>query len=100
MERQPATSKLRWNSRSQVVAIDRNNFRFAYKTESDDGNPSYALWTWEIVPDEHSAQITVKWDCYPKTIGRRLLASRLRERQLRREVATSLAAIGAALGPL
>jgi len=89
----------RWKSRSRVEELDRSRFRFAYRTQTDDGNPSYALWTWQIAADDDGAQVTVSWDVYPKTLGRRVMAPRIRAPQLRREVPMSLAAIGTALAP-
>src|SRR5436309_2029740 len=37
----------RWNSRSRLIELDRDTGRFAYRTQSDDGNPSFGTWTWE-----------------------------------------------------
>src|SRR4051812_36853935 len=38
----------KWNSRSRVEEHDRAALRFAYRSQTDDGNPSYVTWTWEI----------------------------------------------------
>lgn len=42
--------KTHWNSRSRVVEVDRDRGRFAYRSQSDDGNPSHADWRWQLVP--------------------------------------------------
>src|SRR5688500_10619720 len=39
-----------WPSRSTVVAIDRATGLFAYRSGSDDGNPSYGDWVWRVAP--------------------------------------------------
>ena len=44
-----------WKSRSSVQEIDPEAFRFAYRTVNADGNPSYPLWTWEIVAVDSGA---------------------------------------------
>ena len=38
-----------WKSRSHVQEIEPGA-RFAYRTHTDDSNPSYALWQWDIAP--------------------------------------------------
>jgi uncharacterized protein YndB with AHSA1/START domain len=82
-----------WKSRSSVQEIDRAALRFAYRTVNEDGNPSYTLWKWEIMPLDSGASVTVTWDVYLKTLDRRLLAGPIRKRQLRKEVAASLVAM-------
>lgn len=83
----------RWKSRSRVEELDRDHLKFAYRTQTDDGNPTYVLWTWRIVAADGGAQVSVSWDAYPKTIGRMFFAPLVRRPQLRREVPASLAAI-------
>ena len=41
----------------------------------------------------HGIAVTVTWDVYLKTLDRKLLAGPIRQRQLRKEVAASLAAL-------
>src|SRR5437879_7761969 len=36
-----------WVSKSQVSVIDSVTGRFAYRSQSDDGNPSYVDWEWQ-----------------------------------------------------
>ncbi len=86
-----------WNSRSSVQEIDAEALRFAYRTVNADGNPSYALWKWEIVVADSGANVTVSWDVYLKTLDRKLLAGPIRQRQLRKEVAASLVALDQAI---
>jgi uncharacterized protein YndB with AHSA1/START domain len=78
-----------WRSRSRLVEIEPGA-RFAYRTNTDDDNPSFATWQWTLEPTDTGSQVSVSWDVYPKTIGRRLLAAPLRRRMLRRETAASL----------
>ncbi len=87
-----------WKSRSNVEEIDRDGLRFGYRTRNEDGNPSYALWRWEVDPGDPGATVTVRWDVYLKTLDRRLLAGPIRQRQLRKEVAASLRAMEKAVG--
>jgi uncharacterized protein YndB with AHSA1/START domain len=83
----------RWPSRSHVYEVNPRALRFSYRSQSDDGNPSSAEWTWELEPTEGGTSVTVRWDLHPRTFFRKLIAVRLRQHQLKSEVATSLAAI-------
>jgi uncharacterized protein YndB with AHSA1/START domain len=82
-----------WKSISRVEELDRTLLRFAYETRNADGNPSYTKWAWDVAATDHSVEISVTWDCYLKTLDRRVLAGPLRKRQLAREVPKSLTAI-------
>jgi len=88
----------KWRSRSRVEEIERG-IRFAHRTRTDDTNPTYALWRWEMAQSDETVQLTVSWDVYPKTLGRKLFAAPLRRRMLTREVAASLDAIRSTLEP-
>ena len=91
----------RWNSRSRIGAVDRDAGRFALRSQTDDGNPSYADWEWLMEPAGDGTDVTVAWQLYPKTFWRRFLLSRIRHRQLKEEVRGSLrAAERAVAGPL
>ena len=91
----------RWNSRSRIGAVDRDGGRFALRSQTDDGNPSYADWEWLMEPAGEGTDVTVSWRLYPKTFWRRLLLSKIRHRQLKEEVRGSLrAAERAVAGPL
>src|SRR2546421_11950922 len=48
MESSPPRSRSTWVSESQVSAIDPATGRFAYRSQSDDGNPSYVDWEWHV----------------------------------------------------
>jgi uncharacterized protein YndB with AHSA1/START domain len=85
----------RWPSRSRAHEVDRRALRFSCRSQSDDGNPSSAEWAWEVEPTAGGTKVTVKWDLYPRTLFRKLLAVRVRHHMLNGEVATSLAAIDA-----
>lgn len=90
---------VQWDSRSTVQEIDPEKLRFSYRTVNADGNPSYALWTWELDASGSGTRVKVAWDVHLETLDRKLLAGPMRCRQLRREVAASLVAIDAACRP-
>lgn len=86
-----------WPSRSRVEVLDLASRRFAYRSCSDDGNPSYALWSWTVAGHPAGSRVTVTWEIHPATFWRRVLLVRIRDRQLRRtEVPDSLRALDAA----
>ena len=72
----------RWHSRSMVEALDPTGRCFAYKSVTDDGNPSYALWTWLVADHTDGALVTVACELHPRTFWRRTLLVRIRSRQL------------------
>ncbi len=82
----------RWDSRSTLQTLDRTARRFAYRTQTDDGNPSYALWTWNVTARDTGSEVAVRWELHPQTFWRRMLLVRIRHRQLKKEVPASLAA--------
>ena len=87
----------RWPSRSRVLEIDPAARVFAYRSRTDDGNPSYVDWRWEVTPAGDRARVAVSWDVHPLTFWRRLLLVHIRKRQLARsEVPHSLDALAAA----
>ncbi len=89
-----------WHSRSRVLEHDHGCGRFVYRSQTDDGNPSYAVWTWAVEDDAIGAKVTVSWELYPKTFLRRVLMAPMRNRQLRNEVRASIqAAERAAVSP-
>jgi hypothetical protein len=86
-----------WQSRSVVDELDAARGRFAYRSHTDDGNPSEATWTWDVVDDAAGSKVTVSWSLRPVTFWRRVLLGRIRARQLvRTEVPASLAALASA----
>lgn len=88
-----------WNSRSRVEEYDPDGLRFTYRTQTDDGNPSYAVWTWALQPEDDGTLVSVGWEVNPKTFWRKhLFAPMLRRRQLEGEVAASIAALERVLG--
>lgn len=87
-----------WRSRSVAEEIDLAGRRFVYRSGTDDGNPSYARWTWEVADDAGGSRVTVTWELRPVTFWRRVLLARIRARQLARtEVPASLAALARAV---
>lgn len=84
----------RWTSRSRLTALDRDARTFRYRSATDDGNPSYADWTWTVAEAPGGCEVTVTWALNPQTFWRRALLGRIRQRQLRRsEVPASLVAL-------
>ncbi len=89
-----------WHSRSVVETLDPAAGCFAYRSVTDDGNPSYVLWTWMVADHPYGAVVTVAGELHPLTFWRRVLFVHFRSRQLRRtELPASLAALGAATNP-
>lgn len=88
-----------WKSRSRVLAHDPVARRFEYRSQTDDGNPSYGDWLWEVSDKDNVAKVTVSWDLYPQTFWRRILLARVRHRQLRSEVRASLRSLEHTLTP-
>lgn len=89
-----------WHSRSRVEEVDATRRRFAYRSCTDDGNPSWARWVWEVAADPAGSRVTVTWELHPVTFWRRVLLARIRARQLARsELPGSLAALSAAVRP-
>jgi uncharacterized protein YndB with AHSA1/START domain len=83
-----------WRSRSTVVDIDVERRHFAYRSQTDDGNPSYADWSWETADAPGGCDVTVSFALYPATFWRRVLFATIRASQLRRrEIPESLRAL-------
>jgi hypothetical protein len=89
-----------WHSRSVVETLDSVGRCFAYRSVTDDGNPSYALWTWVVAGHPEGALVTVAGELHPRTFWRRVLLVRIRSRQLAHtELVQSLGALEAAARP-
>lgn len=82
--------KTHWNSRSTVTELEPARGRFGYRSQSDDGNPSYGDWLWEVADTGAGTRVTVSVAGRPKTRLRRLIASRLRPRGLHQAMHQSL----------
>ena len=82
-----------WRSRSRVLEHDVGALRFVYRSRTDDGNPSYGDWCWQVVGEPDGSRVTVTWDLRPQTFWRRVLLAPVRNRQLKREVRASLRAL-------
>jgi uncharacterized protein YndB with AHSA1/START domain len=90
-----------WHSRSTLEELDVAARRFRYRSSTDDGNPSYAEWAWEVTDDPAGSVVTVRWSLHPVSFWRRVLLVRIRSRQLARgEVPASLAALATAVAPV
>jgi uncharacterized protein YndB with AHSA1/START domain len=91
-----------WISRSEVAVLDSSTGRFAYRSQTDDGNPSYADWRWHVrpdrlFPDRERAVVSVAVALHPLTFWREHLLVQMRQPLLRREIHHSLIALEAAL---
>lgn len=87
-----------WPSRSKLEEFDTDRRVFAYRSATDDGNPSYALWRWTVEPAaEGMSRVTVSWDLHPQTLLRRALLVRIRAHELRREIPASIDSLARAL---
>jgi uncharacterized protein YndB with AHSA1/START domain len=85
-----------WPS-STVTRLDRSTRRFSYRSQTDDGNPSYADWTWQVADATGGSDLRVTVELHPVTFWRRMLLARIRARQLRREMRDSLEQLATAL---
>lgn len=85
-----------WASRSEVVRVDREVRVFEYRTQTDDGNPSFADWRWTVSPEGTGSRVTVTYDLCPRTFFRKHLVVWLRKPQLTKELRASLEALGQA----
>ncbi len=84
----------RWQSRSTLLELDREARRFAYRSQTDDGNASYAEWSWRVNGAPGGCEVAVSFALHPRTFWRRVLLVKVRARQLRRrEVPQSLWAL-------
>ena len=86
-----------WVSRSTLTELDPESGRFAYRSQSDDGNPSFADWLWHIEPDGAGSRVTVTVDLNPQTFWRRNLLIKVRRPGLRKEMQLSLEALPSAI---
>jgi hypothetical protein len=86
-----------WVSKSQVSTLDPATGRFAYRSQSDDGNPSYADWEWHVVADQGGSMVTVSVELTPITFWRKHLLVRIRRPALRKEIHDSLRGLAAAV---
>jgi uncharacterized protein YndB with AHSA1/START domain len=89
-----------WPSRSTVTMLDRSTRRFSYRSQTDDGNPSHADWTWQVSDASGGSDVSVTVDLHPVTFWRRMLLARVRARQLRREMRDSLEHLATNLEPI
>lgn len=82
----------RFQSRSRVLDVDPVARRFRYRS-SPEGDPDFAIWTWEIAPEPGGSRVRVSWDLNPLQFVNRLFWVRVRSRGLKKEVPSSLAAL-------
>ena len=82
--------KKHWNSRSRLTELDVDRGRFAYRSQTDDGNPSYADWRWQLTPVPAGTRVDVEVDVRPRTFWRIHLFSKVRRRSLAKAMQHSL----------
>jgi Polyketide cyclase / dehydrase and lipid transport len=82
-----------WISRSTLSEIDEASGRFRYRSQSDDGNPSYADWDWCITEEGTGSHVVVTVTLNPLTFWRKYLLAHLRRPALHREMNESLVAL-------
>ena len=82
-----------WVSKSQVSTLDSVTGRFAYRSQSDDGNPSYVDWEWRVDADPDGSIVTLTADINPITFWRKHLLVRIRRPAQRKEMHASLHAL-------
>jgi hypothetical protein len=82
---------MHWPSRARVTGIDAEKFHLEHTSRGDDGNPSFALWTWQVRPvAADRSEVRVTWSGNPRSFWRRFLLARVRRPQLADEVQVSL----------
>jgi hypothetical protein len=84
-----------WVSRSTLDELDDAHRRFRHRSQTDDGNSSYADWDWSVEPEGDGAQVTATVVLHPITFWRKYLLVHLRRPVLRKEMHASLAALSA-----
>jgi hypothetical protein len=82
-----------WVSKSTLLELNETDGRFRYRSQSDDGNPSYADWEWRVQPAGTGSNVTVSVELQPMTFWRRHLLVKLRRPALRKEMHASLVAL-------
>ena len=87
-----------WHSRSRVVLLDPVARSFRHVSQTDDGNPSSADWSWAVTAGtDGGSVVSVTFDLHPRTFWRRVLFVHVRRRLLAaRELPYSLVALSAA----
>jgi uncharacterized protein YndB with AHSA1/START domain len=88
-----------WVSKSRVSAIDPAACLFSYRSQTDDGNPSYADWEWQIDTEQDGSKVTVTVELHPTTFLRKHILIKLRRPALRKEMGVSLHALDVATSP-
>jgi hypothetical protein len=84
-----------WVSKSTLIELDESRSRFRYRSQTDDGNRSYADWEWTVRPDGNGSQVAVAVDLQPLSFWRKYLLVHIRRPALRREMQKSLTALSA-----
>ena len=85
----------RFRSRSHVIELDPQERRFAYRSKREDDNPSFSVWTWDVLPEgDDRARVTLAWELRPVTFLRKRPISWVRDRHIRfTEAPASLAGL-------
>jgi len=86
-----------WISKSTLAELNAAAGRFRYRSQSDDGNPSYADWDWCVAEQGSGSRVIVSVTLNPITFWRKYLLVYLRRPALRREMNASLVALSTAV---
>jgi hypothetical protein len=82
-----------WVSRSTLSELDEAKGQLRYRSQSDDGNPSYADWDWSVTEEGTGSRVIVTVTLNPITFWRKHLLVYLRRAALLREMNASLVAL-------
>ena len=84
-----------WISKSTLIELDQAQGLFRHRSQTDDGNRSYADWEWRVKTDGTGAEVTVAVELHPLTFWRKYLLVHIRRPALRKEMRSSLTALSA-----
>jgi hypothetical protein len=84
-----------WISKATLAELDETKGLFRYRSQSDDGNPSYADWEWLVTPKATGSEVAVTVELHPLTFWRKRLLVHMRRPVLRKEMRTSLETLAA-----
>jgi hypothetical protein len=83
----------RWPSRARALLVDPAAGAFEHRSVTDDGNPSYVLWSWQVTPRDDGSTLSVTWVVHPRSFWRKLVLARVRRGYLAAEVRESVAGL-------
>jgi uncharacterized protein YndB with AHSA1/START domain len=84
---------VRWPSRSRALRVDHTAMVLEHRSATDDGNPSFGVWSWQVTPNGDGSTLTVTWAVHPRSFWRKLILARIRRGFLDVEVRASVAGV-------